>query len=157
MEHLQTQALTTEERSLGFISVFANDPDAGSSFALAVIRPIGESDRILKLPPDAVHRAQYVHQRFGTFRGRPGTAGIVGWYDVSALSLHAKSAIEAARKGNVLPAAVKIEPVAPQMTLNCPACQTEFDVPAAHLPLDGTHTCPACQATRPIDEFNFYF
>jgi hypothetical protein len=157
VEELQTQALTTEERSLGFISVFANDPDSGSSFAPTVIRPINDSDRILKLPPDAAHRAQYVHQRFGTFRGRPGTSGTIGWYDVSALSLHAKSAIEAARKGNVVPAALKIDPAAPQMTLNCPACQTEFSVAAAHLPLDATQTCPACQATKPIDEFNFYF
>ncbi len=156
MEETQTQALTTEERSLGFISVFANDPDSGSSFAPAVVRPINESDRILKLPSDAAHRAQYVHQRFGTFRGRAGTSGIVGWYNVSALSLHPKSAIESARKGNVVPVALKIDPATPQMTLNCPACQTEFDIDAAHLPLDGAQTCPVCQATKPTNEFNFY-
>jgi hypothetical protein len=156
VEEPQIQALTAEESSLGFISAFANDPDSGCSFSPAVVRTISGSDRILKLPPDAAHRAHYVHQRFGTFRGRPGTRGVVGWYDVSALSLHPKSAIESARKGNVIPVALKIEPATPQMMLNCPACQTEFGVEAAHLPLDGTQTCPACQATKPIPEFNFY-
>jgi len=157
VEQLQAQPLTTEERSLGFISAFANDPDSGCSFTPAVICPIGDSDRILKLPPDAAHRPHFVHQRFGTFRGRSGTPGIVGWYDVSALSLHAKSAIESARKGNVVPVALKIDAAIPQMSLHCPACQTEFIVEAAHLPLDGTQTCPSCQATEPIHEFNFDF
>ena len=153
----QAQPLTTEERSLGFISAFANDPDSACSFTPAVIRPMSDGDRILKLPPDAAHRPHYVHQRFGTFRGRPGTVGIRGWYDVSPLSLHAKSAIESARKGNVVPVALKIDPATPQMTLHCPVCQTEFGVEAAHLPLDGTQTCPACQATQPTNEFNFDF
>jgi hypothetical protein len=154
---LQAQRLTTEERSLGFISAFASDPDSGCSFAPAVIRPINDSNRILKLPPDAAHPAHYVHQRFGTFRGRPGTPGIVGWYDVSHLSSHAKSTIAAARKGNVVAVAIRIAAATPQITLNCPACQTEFSVEAAHLPLDGTQTCPTCQATKPTDQFNFYF
>lgn len=157
MEELQTQALTAEERTLGFVSVFANESDSGCSFTPAVIRTISESDRILKLPPDASHRPHYVHQRFGAFRGRAGLPGVVGWYDVSEISLHAKTVLEAARKGNVAPVAAKIDAAAPLITLNCPACQTEFAVQAAHLPLDGTQTCPACQATQPTNDFNFYF
>ena len=157
MEEPHAHALTAEESSLGFISAFANDPDAGCSFSSMVILPIKESDRILKLPPDAAHRAHYVHQRFGTFRGRPGTPGVVGWYDVAALSLRAKSAIVAARKGNVFPVAIRIIPATPQMTLQCPVCYTAFRVAAAHLAIDGTQRCPACQATRPTDEFNFDF
>jgi hypothetical protein len=157
VEELQTQPLTAEERSLGFIAAFANESDSGCSFTPAVIRTIGESDRILKLPPDASHRAHYVHQRFGSFRGRTGVTGVVGWYDISPMSLHAKAVIEAARKGNVIPVALKIDAGTPLMTLNCPACQTEFTIEAAYLPLDGTQTCPTCQATKPTNEFNFYF
>jgi hypothetical protein len=157
VEECPARPLTTEERSLGFISAFANDPDSASSFTPAVIRPIGASDRILKLAADAAHRAHYVHQRFGAFRGRAGTPAIVGWYDVAELTFHAKSAIEAARKGNVVPVAAKIDAATPQIALNCPACHTEFSVEAAHLPLDGAQTCPACQATKPTNEFNFYF
>jgi predicted Zn finger-like uncharacterized protein len=157
VEETQAQGLTDEERSLGFISAFANDSDSGCSFTAAVIRPISESDRVLKLPPDAAHRANYVHQRFGMFCGRAGVPGVVGWYDVADVGLHAQATIEAARKGNVIPVALKIAPSAPQMILNCPGCQTEFAIEAAHLPLDGTQTCPICQATKPTNDFNFYF
>jgi len=110
----------------------------------------------LKLTPDAAHRATYVHQRFGSFRGRSGVEGVIGWYDVAAASPHAKTGIEAARKGNVVPAAQKITPATPLIKLNCPACQTEFDIEAPYLPLDGTQTCPACQATNETIDFNFY-
>jgi hypothetical protein len=97
-KHMYSDVLSEQDQSLGFIRVLVANPEFEyayhSRLTPAVIFPLGESDRIIKLNNPG-GQPEYQHQTFGTY----GSSGKPDWLPAQTPLASAKMAIQSAQFG----------------------------------------------------------